>query len=182
MTFDAADFRLVTTIDHMAWVGFARNAVVPHSWLCYVLGRTAYVPLNTDVLTGDMSGCLIVRWTEGGQQRLAHVGTVESAPKNRPPNTTVKTTFLNRLAGLSAAEQLQVSGYNPAGAWDPSEIRPLQDKFKLGNSKIFSLTTATGQFYSILLIRASNEPNVWVSGGCKKVSGMGYNLLTAALS
>lgn len=182
LTFDAADARLITTIDVKGWLGFTRNAAVPHTWLRYIHGRTAYLPLNTDVLTGFMSGCLIVRWTQGGNRYIAHVGTVESAGKNQPPNSTVKTNFLNRLAGLSPGEKLQVGGYNPAAAWDLNEISPLQSKFKKGQSKIVSLTTLQGQFHSILMIKSTDEPNVWVSGGYKQCTAMGYNNLTAALS
>jgi hypothetical protein len=182
MTFDAADGRVITKIDTAGWLGFNRNAVVPHTWLCYILGRTAYTPLNTDVLTGFMSGCLIVQYTEAGQRYVAHVGTVETAAKNQPPNSTVKSTFLAKIAGLSAGEQMQVKGYNPANAWDYSEILPLQNLFKNGDAKILSLTTTGGQFFSILMIKAIAEPNVWVACGCKPIPGMGVNMLTTALS
>ena len=151
-------------------LGLQKNANVPYHWLDYVHFRTAYVePGARDVLTGFMSGCWICKWNEPGlalQKRVGHIGTVETVAKNQPPNTTVKTTFINNVG----AHGLGLSGYNPGGAWDLPELMPLQAKFKteLVNTKILSLVTAIDDFYAIAMIHRINK-NIWVCGGKKKI-------------
>ena len=182
MTFDGVESRLVPDIAVMDWTAFTYKTAVTHTWLCYAPGRTAETPLATDILTGFMSGCLIVQYVENGQRKVAHVGTTSNAKANVPPNTTVKTAFRTKLGLLSLAEQQQVSGYNPAAAWDYGEVLPMINKFKSGDSKVVSLTTSGGQFFSIVLLREHKWPQIWTSGGCKQIGGMPYNTLVAALS
>lgn len=153
-------------------LGLMKNSPVQHHWLDYVHFRTAYIePGGQDVLTGFMSGCWICKWTEPGaklQDRVGHVGTVETVAKDQPPNTTVKTSFLNSVG----VQGLGLSGYNPAIAWDPVEIIALMNKSKNpGNfdSRILSLVTSADEFYAIVMM-LRRDTKVWVCGGAKKVA------------
>lgn len=148
--------------------GLAPGAIVPHRWLNYVLGRTAYVgAVNSDVLTGFMSGCRICLWTEGGHRRVGHIGTVSDAKADEPPNTTVKTAFAASPAGHVNAN---LQGYNPALAWDFPGITKVmsESKGKVLNPKVMSLVTAQNKFYSVLMIQ-KGYTNTWVCGGKKLI-------------
>jgi hypothetical protein len=153
-------------------LGLNKNTGVPYYWLNYVHFRTAYVePGVQDVLTGFMSGCWICKWNEPGlalQSRVGHIGTVETVKKDQPPNTTVKTTFVNSV-GVTG---LGLIGYNPADSWGFPEIMALVKKSKNPaqlDSRILSLVTANDDLYSILMM-LRRDKNVWVCGGSKKVA------------
>lgn len=158
---------------------------VPYVWLDYVLGRTAYQQpaAGSDVLTGFMSGCWICTWTQAGVRHVGHIGTVESSPKNAPPNSTVKTTFRNMITGIGAGANL--TGYNPALSWSYSGIKSVCKEAGTnwanlaGNAKVMSLVTANDQFYSVLMIRRS--PTLWICGGAKKVQSKNQAAVLNAL-
>ncbi len=147
--------------------GLVPGAIVPHRWLNYVLGRTAYVgAVNSDVLTGFMSGCRICLWTEAGNRRVGHLGTVSDAARDQPPNTTVKTTFANSPAGHVNAN---LEGYNPALAWDFHGVMNVMSESRAQlNPKIMSLVTAQNKFYSVLMMQ-KGQTNTWICGGKKLV-------------
>ncbi|MEW8385125.1 MAG: hypothetical protein AB2704_24955, partial [Candidatus Thiodiazotropha taylori] len=111
------------------------NSPIPHTWLDYIPGRTAYVGQGTDVLTGFMSGCLIARGTYQGGMKVFHMGTVE----NQVINNQVKATF-------RAALPNDATGFYPADAWTVAE-RAATNKA----TDIIALVTSGGGFYSILL-------------------------------
>lgn len=159
-------------IVHLTHLGLNPNMVVQYSWLSYVLGRTAKISTPGDVMTGFMSGCWITTWTEGGQRWVGHVGTVESAGKNDPPNSTVKSTF-------RAAMGRDVRGYNPANAFAVPDIQTACTKVGTFNPKIVSLVTSSNQFFAVLFIGIGN--NTWVCGGKKEVAGDGYDGVANAL-
>jgi hypothetical protein len=153
-------------------LGLNKNTTVMYYWLDYVHFRTAYVePGVHDVLTGFMSGCWICKWKEPGlmlQDRVGHVGTVEAVKKDQPPNTTVKTAFVNSV-GVNG---LGLVGYNPADPWTFGEILAVVNKSKKPgqmDSKILSLVTGTNDFFSILMM-LRRDKNVWVCGGAKKIT------------
>jgi len=161
-------------------LGLTKNQAITHDWLCYIHGRTAALHTNNDVLTGFMSGCFIAIWTDAmGLRQVCHVGTVESAPKNQPPNTTVKNHF-------SATMPNNIKAYNPAAAWDPGEILAKANKFKNppydGWWNILSLVTSTNQFYAILLLKQRRTDNLIVCAGIKPCTGIGPNLLRQQLA
>jgi hypothetical protein len=161
-------------------LGLAKNQAITHDWLCYIHGRTAQINSNNDVLTGFMSGCFIAVWTDGlGARQVGHIGTVESAPKNQPPNSTVKNTF-------SAAMPNNVKAYNPADAWNFSEIQALTTKYQNppydGWWKVMSLVTSNNQFFSILLLKQRQIDTQISCAGIKPCAGMGFNLLQQALA
>lgn len=154
--------------------GLVPGLAVPYTWLNYVLGRTAYKTLAAaDVLTGFMSGCRICVYNDAtGARRVGHVGTVESAAKTAPPNSTVKATFRNAINWVGVAANL--TGYNPALAFGYDDIKGVCKEAGAdwgtlaGNANIMSLVTANRQFYSILMIKRS--ANLWVCGGKKHMA------------
>jgi len=165
--------------------GLNANQPVPNIWLNYVLGRTAYMQTaGGDVLTGFMSGCWITTWTEGGNRYVGHVGTVESSPKDQPPNSTVKNTFAAKFAGNPSAGT-NLKGFNPASAWSLSQIRSVCKESTtswgsyMGNSKIMALVTRNNHFYSILMIKNGND---WICGGSKRVHSKDQAAVLRALA
>jgi hypothetical protein len=139
------------------------NTPVPHTWLDYIPGRTAYVGQGTDVLTGFMSGCLIARGTYNGAMCVFHMGTVE----NPAVTQSVKTGFRTALPG-------NATGFYPAAAWSVDE------RAATGRATdIIALVTSDGSFYSILLCHGTNE---YIVGGIKKVNPLNRGQLMARLT
>jgi hypothetical protein len=167
--------------------GLTAAAAAPHTWLNYVHGRTAYIQAaGGDILTGFMSGCWIVVWTEGGARHVGHIGTVDSAPKTSPPNTTVKQAFRAKFTG-GAPVGTNLTGFNPAGPWGLNEIINVckeMDPVNFGQytikAKILALVTRNDHFYSMLMIERPG--NVWVCGGQKRISASGQAAVLAALA
>jgi len=166
-----------------AVLGLAMNANVPHAWLDYAPGRTARVQIvGNDVLTGYMSGCLIVRGTHGGAMSAFHVGTITG---NAAVNRTVKQNFAQNLPA-------NATGFNPAGAWTLGEIAAIRANLGgagLATERIFTLVTAAGTFHSILLFNVNqagqwNNPagrRYWCVGGIKLVPALNRIRLMASL-
>jgi len=138
------------------------NTPVPHTWLDYIPGRTAYVGQGHDVLTGFMSGCLIARGTYNGAMSVFHMGTVE----NPVATNLVKIGFRTDLPG-------NASGFYPAAAWTVGE------RAATGMATdIVALVTSAGSFYSILLCHGVNE---YIVGGIKKVPPLNRVAIMARL-
>jgi hypothetical protein len=177
MTYVGLDGEIVDWgMPNVTTLGFQMNMTISHSWLSYVLGRTAKISTNNDVLTGFMSGCLITTWTDGTGRWVGHVGTVESAGKDQPPNSDVKLTF-------SQAMPANTRGFNPAAAWGPEDLMPLVQASKTPiSAKVVALVTGSGQFYAVAMLNRMNEPGVWVCGGKKAVAGMDVHGLATALA
>ncbi|MBY6152119.1 hypothetical protein KUV47_02740 [Vannielia litorea] len=164
-------------------IGLTSRMNIHHKWLDYRPGATARCHRgHNDVLTGFMSGCLIVTWTDAtGDQWVGHVGTVESEPPNGPTNTLVKTTARGAMTA-------NADGFNPAAAWTPMELGNLCAAAAVnmplgaigGAPHIMALVTSGGVFYSIaLMLHAQNK---YVVLGSKQVPGMGNGALLAALN
>lgn len=167
--------------------GLVNGMNVPYTWLNYVHGRTAFIQAaGGDILTGFMSGCWIVVWTQGGARHVGHVGTVDSAKKTEPPNTTVKQAFSAQFTGAMPTGS-NLKGFNPAAPWSLNEItnvcremdRQNYGKFTI-KSKIVALVTRNDHFYSMLMIERPG--NVWVCGGQKRISPSGQSAVLAALA
>jgi hypothetical protein len=117
---------------------------------------------------------------------VGHIGTVDSAPKTSPPNTTVKQAFRARFTG-AAPVGTNLTGFNPAGPWTLNEIMNVckeMDPVNFGQytikSKILALVTRNDHFYSMLMIERPG--NVWVCGGQKRISASGQAAVLAALA
>jgi hypothetical protein len=141
------------------------NTPLPHTWLDYIAGRTAYVDQGTDVVTGFMSGCLIARGTHGGSMRVFHMGTIQNATvTNR-----VKATFRAQLPR-------DATGFYPAAAWSIAERANTKKA-----TDIIALVTSGGSFFSILLCHGSS-PSDFVVGGIKRVPPLSRSALLAKLA
>lgn len=163
-------------------LGLAMKATVAHDWLDYAPGRTAYKRIGaSDVLTGYMSGCPIVRGTYSGGMSVFHVGTISGMDE---VNKKVKRTFARHLPA-------DATGFNPAGAWAEGEVTAKQNALggpTFATGKIFAMVTPNGTFYSILLFNVdeSQGQNQWTNpaglrywcvGGIKQVPPLsGANL------
>ncbi len=179
MIYDGLDGELLNTGVNVTTLGLSKGARVDYDWLAYTVGNTTKKALTGDTLTGFMSGCLIATWYEGGTRYVGHVGTTDGRPTI---NNLVRSTFLNHAPP-------NVMGFNPAAAWGPGDIAPMQSKFKYGaNVKIMALVTATGSFYSILMFKLSKAPGsgtdnyTWCAGGVKKIPSMNPAQIRTGLS
>ncbi|WP_395701551.1 hypothetical protein [Aquabacterium sp.] len=160
-------------VDHalpnVSTLGLRKDMGIAHTWLNYIHGRTATVQAAGDVLTGFMSGCWITMWNDGGGRKVGHVGTIESAAKTEPPNSTVKNTF-------AQAMPQNVQGYNPARAFDAGDIMPLLTRMRgTPSAQVLSLVTASNEFYAILLLQRMTERGIWICAGKKRMDAVGYD-------
>lgn len=170
--------------DVNAVLGLLIRANIPHTWLDYAPGRSAQVQIGgSDILTGFMSGCLIVRGTYGGLMSAFHVGTITGNPGGI--NQTVKRNFAQNLPA-------DATGFEPDLAWTRGEISAIQAKFTYRNGaqdRIFALVTTAGAFYSILMFNVADPSNFsnpagqsyWCVGGIKLVPPLSRVRLMAKL-
>lgn len=189
LTYDGLDGRqtavepLLLQNHASAVLGLVMRAQVAHTWLPYAPGRIAQVQAGgSDILTGYMSGCLIVRGTYGGAVSAFHVGTIDNNPA---ANRTVKRSMAQNLPA-------DARGFDAAAAWTAAEIAT--KKGNLGGAlvaaeRIFGLVTSTGTFHSCLLFNVTEGgqwmnqagQRYWCVGGCKVVAPMNRVRLMARL-
>lgn len=163
-------------------LGFARiGAPVPYTWLDYTPGRTARVPIaGNDILTGYMSGCLIVRGTYNGVMSAFHIGTIDNNPI---ASNKVKEYFLLHLPN-------DATGFNPAAAWTPNEILAVRSNLRQNPApNILALVTTAGVFHAILTfnVQVNKMPTnqagqryIYV-GGIKQVPALNRDALRRSL-
>jgi hypothetical protein len=85
-------------------------------WLDYYPLRTSWIPLgSSDVLTGRMTGCYVVVYTENNVTKVAHVGTESTQPK---ANNQLKQSWNAFCAspGVTVIKGFKPSDYVPVGA------------------------------------------------------------------
>jgi hypothetical protein len=165
-------------------LGIAKGANVAHAWLDYTPGRVAQLPIGgSDILTGYMSGCLIVRGTHGGALSAFHVGTITGDAET---SRLVKRKFAEALPA-------DATGFEPAAAWQPAEITLIQNRLGGGlvaSDKIFALMTTAGTFHSLLMFNVCEGMGQWTNpagqrywcvGGIKAVPAMTRARLMAKL-
>jgi hypothetical protein len=182
MRYDGVDGKIVTlaSAPNVRQIGFQQmGQQIPHGWLTYKHGHTTRIRRTTDILTGPMSGCWIVRWTDtNGAKWVGHIGTVESSVV---VSQAAKAGFRNGMQGFP-----KVRGYNPANAWTRDEIADEMTKL-LGvpthppSSKIISLVTSNGRFYSIVMFRLGYGDE-YVVGGIRRVRGTSKQQLGVLLA
>jgi hypothetical protein len=163
------------SLPNVSTLGLRKDMGIPYTWLNYIHGRTAKVAATGDVLTGFMSGCWIATWTDTTGRWVGHLGTIESAAKTEPPNSTVKNTFAQAMPA-------NVIAYNPARAFDPAEIVPLLTAMRgTPSAQVLSLVTSANHFYSILLLERMNERGVWICAGKKLMPAVAHAALSLEL-
>jgi hypothetical protein len=161
-------------------LGFKMGMNIPYSWLDYAPGRSAKLAVGgNDVFTGYMSGCLLVRWQEGGTTYVAHIGTI-NGDEYKALNRTVKDVFMKQMPP-------GITGFNPASAWDHAELNAMQMKMKPPpRFEVFGLLTTNGDFYAVALgilgIDAKTARREWCVAGCKKVSELDHAGLVTAFN
>jgi len=155
-------------------LGLQMRAPINYRWLDYTPGRTAVLHAGAnDILTGWMSGCLIVRGTYNGAMSVFHNGTVDNAGIL---NQTVRRTF-------AASLPYDATGFSPLRAWAPGEIADILSRLGAGDPKVVGLVTAAGAFYSVLLfyVETVHGRRSYCVGGCKPVPTMSRVRLMAQL-
>lgn len=151
---------------HVSAIGLTMNMPIQYQWLDYTPGRTPRLAMGPyDVLTGDLSGCIVTRWTDRGVTYAAHVGTVESDPA---VNRLVKRKFAFFMPKTT-------TGFNAFDAW-ANEAAAVARRFNPPKEpKIRGLVTTRGEFYSVLMLR--DGMNEWYCGGAKLVQPMSHDVL-----
>jgi hypothetical protein len=130
------------------------NATKEHrnfKWLPWYAGDIAETTLDCDVLTGPMSGCVLVLYNKGTARKVGHIGTVtvtDAIPDS--VNTNVKTVWTN---WAKANRDDVIGGFNPRattvpghGAWQGDDV----------GGQTWGLITTLGAFYAV---------HVWVQKG-----------------
>lgn len=113
-------------------------------WLPWYGGDISETVLNCDVLTGPMSGCILVSYRRNGVSMVGHIGTVTlSAAIPATVNTNVKAVWTN----FATTHQADViGGFNPFDNTIPAHP-PAQPGDGVG--QIWGLITRTGFFYAV---------------------------------
>ncbi len=120
-------------------------------WLPWYQGDISETVLDHDVLTGPMSGCILVSYRSGGVITAGHIGTITvTATMPATINTNVKALW-NGFANAHPADV--IGGFNPAGATVPAHP-PAQPGDQVGQT--WGLFTTNGDYYAV---------QVWVQGG-----------------
>jgi hypothetical protein len=111
-------------------------------WLPWLAGAISRVDLvEMDVLTGPMSGCWLVAYTdEHGVLHAGHIGT----NIDRPDQTAAAKGAWNAFA--AAHRDRIVGGFNPLHAW-PGAFPAQQDGEQA--AEIYGLFTTDGHFYAV---------------------------------
>ncbi len=136
-------------------VAAGTNAAKVHrnfKWLPWYQGDISETVLDRDVLTGPMSGCILVSYRDlGGLTKVGHIGTI-TVTDTMPAtiNTNVKGVW-NAFALAHPANV--IGGFNPVGAAVPVHP-PAQPGDQVGQT--WGLFTTNGNFYAV---------QVWVQGG-----------------
>lgn len=82
------------------------------NFLKYITGGITTTGLTTAVMTGPMSGCYLITYTEGVQRFLAHVGTVHTP--DDPDTVGVKNAWkaiVGNFTGVTGASPAKVIGF-----------------------------------------------------------------------
>jgi hypothetical protein len=125
-----------------------------YRWLTYLPYRNTFTPFTgVDILTGFMSGCHVIAYTENGRPYLAHVGTADNANRNQ----VTKDAWNNYAASINVR---LIAGFNPLARWrnnwphgDISE-RPY----------CIALVTAAYDLHSIALFRQGTASVYRIAG------------------
>jgi hypothetical protein len=137
-------------------------------FLPYYHGDISNTDFTCDVLTGPMSGCILVSYKDSSGTRLVgHVGTVDLQPV---VNAAVKTLW-NNFATANPGNI--VGGFNPAdpSVADPTYILSLHKKGDMSFST-WGLFTISGEFYTVIAACQSFNRDDWRIAAVHKVPSM----------
>jgi hypothetical protein len=113
-----------------------------YKWLPWHAGMISDTVLDSDVLTGPMSGCLLAGYfdTNGGRHAV-HIGTTE----DRAQSDAVKAAWRGRAVGFRNQE---IVGFDPAtmsGLTLPDHVAGAE----FPNPEIWGLITTTGRLFGL---------------------------------
>jgi hypothetical protein len=122
-------------------------------WLPWVPGRITEVPLGkADVLTGPMSGCWLVTYSNSsGKQCVGHIGTKDNAQD--PDTIAVKETW-NSFAKANPGSVK--GGFNPVRGLSPSSSIPAAKIRGAESIFIYGLVTTENNFYTMVTYRQTS--------------------------
>lgn len=133
------------TSDVAAGTNTAPNKVHRNfKFLPWYQGDISETTLNSDVLTGPMSGCVLVSYLRGGNHMVGHIGTVtvtDAVPATI--NTNVKALW-NNFALANGPSVF--GGFNPVAATVPAH--PPAQAGDVGG-ETWGLYTTAGLFYAV---------------------------------
>ncbi len=121
-------------------------------WLPWYQGDISETVLDKDVLTGPMSGCILVSYRDlTGATKVGHIGTITVTP-TMPATINTNVRALWNAFALAHPGNV-IGGFNPADAAVP--IHPAaQPGDQVGQT--WGLFTTNGDYYAV---------KVWVQGG-----------------
>lgn len=159
--------------------GLTKGRNLQYKWLDYRPGGTAQTPLGgSDILTGKMSGCPIVMWTDAaGVCQVGHLGTMDGQDAI---NNKVKATAKRELP-------INASGFSPANAWNLGEMttaighasRNMPNLPGGGGFAVIALVTTTRKFFSIALYSYGAQDHVVL--GCREIPPLNRGQLMTLL-
>jgi hypothetical protein len=136
--------------------GFARRNV--GNWtpkfLEYQASRVTETILTRTILTGEMSGCLIMIYSRRGQRRVCHVGTVSN--RGSQGSKLARARWRN-----IAADPLNtlIGGFNPLKAIRNNLIMPANKPIAGEESGavgiVYAIVSNSGKFYALILNRVN---------------------------
>ena len=143
-------------------------------WLPWLPGGLTHVVVGgVDVLTGPMSGCDLVLFTEAGAMHAGHLGTNFGAPA---ANNALKTTWNN----LAINHPGRIIGrFNPLRDWHGPYPTARPGKESNGQ-KIFGLLTTTAEFFIVFTYSQDSNPTQLRIAEVQQVAGA--NPATALLA
>ena len=138
-------------------------------WLPWYEGDISETLLDYDVLTGPMSGCVLVTYRKvaGGPFYAAHIGTVTvTASSPATINTAVKNLFTQAMANGTIRE---VHGFSPVDVTVPLHGPAMGGDVK---GETFGLLTTGGQFYAVNVYVQNTSVNTYRVDGVHAVPTM----------
>jgi hypothetical protein len=133
-------------------------------WLPYYEGDISTTPQDMDVLTGPMSGCPLVRFMQGGQIVVGHIGTV----LGQAAFNAAVTALWNGFALAHPGDVL--GGFNPFGAGVP--LPPPANGAGDSVARIWGLITTAGVFYSVQVYQQLHQANYYRVAAVHQVPSM----------
>jgi hypothetical protein len=138
-------------------------------WLPWYKGDISETDLNTDVLTGPMSGCILASYTNGGVRKVGHIGTVDVVPG--PYDAAAVNAAVKGLwNGYALAHPGDVvGGFNPVALTVPAHPAA-QGNDSWG--KTWGLFTTTGDFYAVQVYLQLNTTDEYRIAAVHQVNSM----------
>jgi hypothetical protein len=136
------------------------------SFLKWIPGRVSVATEVVALMTGPMSGCIIFKYSDGGVEKIAHVGTLDSPEE--PMSIIAKRSWLNIATKL---KHEGISYVNPANAFGFDELNRFSTKYST-NTDICCYFT-NGAFYAIALTQTKSGGEYLEISAVKQIMNVG---------